>query len=208
MRSTAVSGLGPRNDRERGRFGGGSTDRPTCGVDGGGVPGSLSRARAADAGEPCAPAAASRRCAALAGVCRSRLRSAAAPSTTGRDGIPKTHALDAAGSAGSGRSSAYRFRHGNKGERKTGLLPHNAYGTRFLTRRLHAHQLRSQLLRPPTWCGPRCRKARRPGRARSPFVPRLFPSGQWRRNQPQVLQTSPSRGRLWLCPAARVSSPG
>jgi hypothetical protein len=120
--------------------------------------------------------------------------------------LRKTHARGAAcvGEAGTFIADSVN---GNKGERKRGLRPHNAYATRSPTRPLQAHQVRSRLLRPTPGCGAKGQG----GRSSGAFAVRAngsFKGEQCRRNQRQVLQTSPSRGRLWLFPAVCASSPG
>jgi hypothetical protein len=90
--------------------------------------------------------------------------------------------------------------------RTRGLLPHQADGTRFPSRRLHAHQVRSRL---PTRRHGASRGANRP-EGREPrwtcrgSPQRLLESGQCRPNRRQRPQTSASRGRLLLRPATAL----
>jgi RRXRR protein len=78
---------------------------------------------------------------------------------------------------------------GNNGERKRGLLPHEAYGIRFPTRLLHTHQIRRRLSdrRPAAGRSAQRQAGRDPRRARRGSCQRLFESGQCRRNQRQIL---------------------
>jgi hypothetical protein len=141
-------------------------------------------------------------------VCWSRLRSAAAPSTPARAGIAKNPCARRRLCRRGG--DVHRLTdsvNGNEGERKKGLLPHNAYGTRFATRPLQAHPFAAF----KTGTGvraevPKSKKAYR--RARSPFVPAALSRVS---NADAINDKSrklPSRGRLWLFPAVCASSPG
>jgi hypothetical protein len=90
--------------------------------------------------------------------------------------------------------------------RKRGLLPHRGDGTRFASRRLHTHQVRSRLpnRRHGASRGANRQEGRDPPWTCRGSSQRLFASGQCRRNQRQVPQTSPSRGRLLLRPATAL----